>query len=149
VFVAALALLARDTAPTSAQVADRTVNLPPVEVEELDATSAVHLEHAQRYLAAEQWSEAVEAIRRVQENGARSADRVDLNLPSAGFERYVPVSEYCQWRLGPGRRSAQVLFIAAGRSVGGAQLREGSRTTMKRLQRVGRRLASRYGTRRL
>jgi outer membrane protein assembly factor BamB len=98
VFFAAV-VIAIEAAPTAAQVRDRTVNLPPAEVEELDATSAAHLEHARRFLAAEQWSEAVEAIRRVPEEGADRLIRVDLNLPVAGFGRYVPVGEYCQWRL--------------------------------------------------
>jgi outer membrane protein assembly factor BamB len=73
--------------------------LPPAEVDLLDATSATHLENAKQFLAEKQWAEAVEAIRRAQEADASSLIRVDLATPLAGFERYISVGEYCQWRI--------------------------------------------------
>jgi hypothetical protein len=83
----------------AAQVFERSLVLPPAEVEQLDSNSAAHLENAKRFLAEKQWAEAVEAIRRVQEGDAGRLVRVDLAQPLAGFERYVTAAEYCQWRL--------------------------------------------------
>ena len=85
--------------PAAAQVFDRSISLPPAEVELLDATSAAHLENARRFLAERQWSEGVESIRRVQEAEPARLVKVDLAQPVAGFERYVTAGEYCQWRL--------------------------------------------------
>src|SRR6478752_4663605 len=51
----------------SAQVFERSISLPPAEIEQLDASSAAQLENARRFLAERQWDEAVEAIRRVHE----------------------------------------------------------------------------------
>src|SRR5262245_35068932 len=82
-----------------AQPFDRSIVLPPAEVEQVDANSAAHLENAKRFLAERQWSEAVESIRRVQEAEPQRLVRVDLNQPVSGFERYVRADEYCQWRL--------------------------------------------------
>lgn len=78
---------------------DRSISLPPADVEELDSASAAHLENAKRFLAENQWAEAVEAIRRVQEAEPTRLVEVDLARPIAGFERYVAAAEYCQWRL--------------------------------------------------
>ena len=86
-------------ASVSAQIFERPTALPPAELELLDAASAAHLESAKRFLAESQWDEAVESIRRVMEADAGKLVKVDLALPVAGFERYVPASEYCQWRL--------------------------------------------------
>src|SRR3954468_6538665 len=83
----------------SAQVFERSITLPPAEIELLDAASAAQLENARRFLAERQWEEAVEAIRRVQEAEPTRLVKVDLSRPIAGFERYVPAAEYCQWRL--------------------------------------------------
>src|SRR5262245_35544828 len=84
---------------SSGQVFDRSVTLPPAEVDQLDAGSAAHLENAKRFLAEGQWSEAVESIRRVQETEPSRLVKVDLHQPVVGFERYVTTGEYCQWRL--------------------------------------------------
>jgi len=94
--LALVLLLAR---ATQAQILERSPALPPAEVDLLDAASAAHLENAQRFLAEKQWAEAVEAIRRVQETDASRLVKVGLMRPVGGFERYVPASEYCQWRL--------------------------------------------------
>jgi outer membrane protein assembly factor BamB len=84
-------------ATAHAQFAERTLVLPPAEVEQLDAASAAHLENVTRFLAEKQWAEAVEAIRRVQE--AEPTRLVKVESDTAGFERFIPAAEYCQWRL--------------------------------------------------
>lgn len=94
---AALAVLC--TGPLPAQVIERALTLPAADVEQIDSASAAHLENAKRFLAEEQWAEAVEAIRRVQEGEPSRLIRVDLAVPIQSFERYVTVGEYCQWRL--------------------------------------------------
>ena len=100
VFAASLLLMQSALVPAaSAQVFERASSLPPADVEQLDSTAAAHLESARRFLAESQWDEAVESIRRVQEADAARLVKVDLALPVAGFERYVPAGEYCQWRL--------------------------------------------------
>lgn len=150
VILAAIALPSIDARPVSAQVPNRVASLPPAEVEELDATSAAHLEQAKRFLAEEQWSEAVEAIRRVQEDGADRLMRVDLYQPLAGFERFVPASEYCQWRLAELATDAP-LALAHYRSLvdplAERWLRAGESTNDEALlQRiVDQAFASRYG----
>jgi hypothetical protein len=83
----------------AAQVFDRSIALPPAEVDELSAASAAHLENAGRFLAEEQWAEAVESLRRVQEADPARLVRADLAQPRAGFERYIPANQYCQQRL--------------------------------------------------
>src|SRR5262245_38846981 len=92
-----LTLLCR--ASIIAQVSDRSFPLPPAEVEQLDASSATYLENAKRFLSEKQWSEAVEAIRRVQEADSTRLVSVDFPSPIPGFERYVRASQYCQWRI--------------------------------------------------
>src|SRR5882762_6447590 len=82
-----------------AQVFERSIALPPAEVELLDASSAAQLENVRRFLAERQWDEAVEAIRRVQEVEPARLVKIDLLRPVVGFERYVTAAEYCQWRL--------------------------------------------------
>src|SRR5262245_33245961 len=72
---------------------ERIQSLPPADVEVLDAASAAHLENAKKFLAEKQWAEAVEAIRRVAEADAARLVKVDLAVPAAGFERYVPAAE--------------------------------------------------------
>ena len=95
----ALFLVAAFTAAAHGQVFDRSVVLPPAEVERLDATSSAHLENAKRFLAERQWAEAVEAIRRVQEAEPSRLVQVEMSRAATGFERYVTAGEYCQWRL--------------------------------------------------
>lgn len=94
---AALAMLSAGS--LSAQVIERALTLPAADVEKIDSASAAHLENAKRFLAEKQWAEAVEAIRRVQESDRSRLMRVDLALQIQGFERYVTVGEYCQWRM--------------------------------------------------
>ena len=96
---ASLLLVESALGPASAQVFERASSLPPADVEELDSTAAAHLDSARRFVAESQWDEAVESIRRVQEAEAARLVKVDLARPAAGFERYVPAGEYCQWRL--------------------------------------------------
>ena len=92
-------VLALLVGPAKGQVFDRTRALPHAEVDLLDSASAAHLESAKRFLAEEQWAEAVEAIRRVMEAEEGRLVRVDLAQPLTGFERYIPAAEFCQWRL--------------------------------------------------
>src|SRR5262245_6744221 len=95
-------LAAAAVLPTaSAQIFDRSTVLSPADVDLLDATSATHLENSRRFLAEKQWEEAVDAIRRAMEGDPARFVRVPSargELPE-GFERLVPVREYCQWRL--------------------------------------------------
>ena len=94
--------------PAIGQTIDRSVALAPAEVELLDATSATHLENATRFLAEKQWDEAVDAIRRAMEgDGGRFVQVQDAADDSAtGFQRLVPVREFCQWRLAALAREA-------------------------------------------
>ena len=96
--LAGLCLLSSLASRGAAQF-ERSIVLPPAEVDGIDSASATHLENAKRFLAEKQWAEAVEAIRRVQESDANRLVRVDLSQPLEGFERYVTAAEYCQWRL--------------------------------------------------
>jgi outer membrane protein assembly factor BamB len=85
--------------PARAQFAERASALPPADIDLVDSASAAHLESARRFLAEEQWEEAVESIRRVQEADSSRLVKVEMARPIAGFERFVPAGEYCQWRL--------------------------------------------------
>jgi outer membrane protein assembly factor BamB len=85
--------------PATSQVSDNSSPLPPAELEQLDSASAAHLENAKRFLVERLWSEAVEAIRRVQDAEPSRLVRVDTPPSVSGFERYVTAGEYCQWRL--------------------------------------------------
>jgi len=78
------------------QVFERGSDLPPAEVERIDAASATHLENADRFLAEKQWDEAVEAIRRVMESDTGQFVPVDLR---SGYTRWIPVREFCQQKL--------------------------------------------------
>ena len=86
---------------------ERLRALPPAEVEPIDATTATHLENARRFLAEKQWDEAVDAIRRGMEgDAARYVAVSDAPAPPEGFQRLVPVREYCQWQLAALAREA-------------------------------------------
>lgn len=87
--------------PADAQVFERTTSLAPAEADLLDAGSATHLENAKRFLAEKQWDEAVDALRRAMEGDPGRLVRVGSqgDPQSEGFERLIPVREYCQWRL--------------------------------------------------
>ena len=86
---------------------ERLRALPPAEVEPIDATTATHLENARRFLAEKQWDEAVDAIRRGMEgDAARYVAASDVPAPPEGFQRLVPVREFCQWRLAALAREA-------------------------------------------
>ena len=82
-----------------AQFAARPSAFPPADIELLDSAGAAHLEGAKKFLAEQQWEEAVESIRRVQEADAARLVKAELARPVPGFERFVPAGEYCQWRL--------------------------------------------------
>jgi outer membrane protein assembly factor BamB len=101
-----LVLLSLTAGPAGAQFAERTSSLPPADIDQIDAASAAHLESARRFLAEAQWEEAVESIRRVQEADSSRLVKVEMDRPMAGFERFVPAGEYCQWRLAALAREA-------------------------------------------
>jgi outer membrane protein assembly factor BamB len=90
-----------------AQVFERTTTLSPADVDLLDATGATHLENARRFLAEKQWDEAVDSIRRAMEGESGRLVRVAAlaGMPPL-FEHYVPVREFCQWRLAALARDA-------------------------------------------
>jgi outer membrane protein assembly factor BamB len=120
----------------SAQVVDRSISLPPADVEQLDAASAAHLENAKRFLAERQWSEAVESIRRVQETEPSRLIKVEMAQPIVGFERYVTAAEYCQWRLAALATEAPEALAHYRRlvdSLAEAWLLEGEKTNDERL----------------
>src|SRR5688572_3590985 len=122
----------------TAQVVDRSISLPPADVEQLDASSAAHLENAKRFLAERQWSEAVESIRRVQETEPARLVKVEMAQPISGFERFVTAAEYCQWRLAALAQEAPEALAHYRRlvdSLAEAWLREGEKTTDERLIR--------------
>jgi hypothetical protein len=82
------------------QIFDRSQTLPAAEVEPIDATTATHLENARRFLAEKQWEEAVDAIRRGMDGEAgRYVPVAELGPVPEGFQRLIPVREFCQWRL--------------------------------------------------
>jgi outer membrane protein assembly factor BamB len=133
-----------------AQVFDRSAPLPPADVELLDAASASHLENAKRFLAERQWSEGVEAIRRVQEVEPARLVKVDSNWAAAGFERYITAGEYCQWRLASLAAEAPEALAHYRRlvdSLAEAWLREGEKANDEALLRrvVEQAFASRSG----
>ena len=132
------------------KLVDRSIVLPPADVEQLDAASAAHLENAKRFLAERQWSEAVESIRRVQETEPSRLVKVEMAQPIAGFERYVTAAEYCQWRLAALAAEAPEALAHYRRlvdSLAEAWLREGEKTNDERLLRriVEQAFASRSG----
>ncbi len=90
----------------SGQVFQRSLALPPADVEELEATSLAHLESAKRFFAEKQWDEGVVSIRRVQESDPSRLVGVPMVPPVAGFERFIPVDDYCQARLAQLAREA-------------------------------------------
>jgi hypothetical protein len=99
--VVLVALLGGYAVPSSSgQIFERPSMLAPADVDLLDSAAATHLESAKKFLAEKQWEEAVDAIRRVMESDAGRLVKVseDRKLPE-GFERLIPVPEFCQWRL--------------------------------------------------
>jgi len=84
-----LATTARPTAPAA------------VKLDEVDNAALAHLERFQRYLADGQAGEAVEALCNLMDAGGERL----IALPGAGsgaggeYVRFVPLREYCQWRL--------------------------------------------------
>ena len=83
----------------SAQVFQPSIALGPAEVELLDATSATHLENARRFLTERQWEEAVDAIRRGMEGESGRFVQIDDPALPDGFQRLIPLREFCQWQL--------------------------------------------------
>jgi len=137
-----------------AQIAPRQAALPPADVEQLDAASTAYLENARRFLAERQWSEAVEAIRRLEEGEPSRLVKVELGRPvsgfSKGFERYVPAAEYCQWRLAALAAEAPEALEHYRRLVDGlarSRLQAGEKANDERLLRqiVEQTFASHFG----
>jgi tetratricopeptide (TPR) repeat protein len=64
-------------------------------IDEIEQATRAHLEQAQRFLAAEQWAEAVETVRRVMDtDGERLIALSDA--ADAPFLRFVTIRQYCQ-----------------------------------------------------
>ncbi|WP_425616092.1 PQQ-binding-like beta-propeller repeat protein [Anatilimnocola sp. NA78] len=99
--VASLLLLTRQYA--QAQFMPGATNLPPADLQLLDSAGAAHLENARQLLAQKEWDEAVEAIRRVLENDGGRLIRANVASASPkgepGIQWFVPVRDYCHWRL--------------------------------------------------
>jgi hypothetical protein len=85
-----------------AQLFRGPTDLSSAELLLIDAAGAAHLENARQLLAQKEWSEAVEAIRRVLENDGGRLIRVGRDAPGAAgptLAWHVSVREYCHWRL--------------------------------------------------
>ncbi len=78
-----------------------------IKLDEADNAARAHLERMQRYLADGQWGEAIEALRNLSDS---SGERLIALPPAAAgngeFVRFVPLREYCQWRLAALAREA-------------------------------------------
>lgn len=87
---------------------------PAVKVDEIDNTARTHLERFERYLADGQGGEAVDALRNLMD---ASGERLIVLPPAVSvdggeFVRFVPLYEYCQWRLAAvARPSPQILEL--------------------------------------
>ena len=94
------------------QIFERTTALSPADVDVLDASGATHLENARRFLTEKQWDEAVDSIRRAMEGEAGRLVRVasPAGTPPE-FEHFVPVREFCQWRLAALAREAPEALV--------------------------------------
>lgn len=79
----------------------RPVAAPAVKLDEVDNTARAHLERFAQYLADGQEGEAIDTLRNLMD---ASGERL-IALPPAmavdggEFVRFVPLREYCQWRL--------------------------------------------------
>jgi len=147
---ASLLVLMLAASPALAQFAERTSALPPADVDQLDSAGAAHLESARRFLTEEQWEEAVESIRRVQEADGSKLVKVEMARPLPGFERFVPAGEYCQWRLAALAKEAPLALAHYRRlvdSLAEQWYREGTANRDERLltRVVEQTFASRWG----
>jgi outer membrane protein assembly factor BamB len=75
--------------------------LANAQVDEAGNDVRAWLEHVNEFVKDEQWTDAVETLRRVMENrGDRLIETpVDPQWQALGFAAYVPLSEYCQMQL--------------------------------------------------
>jgi outer membrane protein assembly factor BamB len=75
--------------------------LADAQIEEAGNDVRAWLEHVNEFLKDEQWTDAVETMRRVMENrGDRLIEiPVDAQWRTLGFAAYVPLREYCQMQL--------------------------------------------------
>lgn len=93
-----------DVAPVMAQLRpaapDETTAFR-VTVDEIGHAARAHLERAQAYLDNDQFSEAVDTIRRVMDSASGTLIPLDPEgwAAEAGFVKYVPVRRYCQQLL--------------------------------------------------
>jgi outer membrane protein assembly factor BamB len=67
-----------------------------VQINEIDASSRVHLERVQQFLDVEQWSEAVTALRRVMDRDGDQLIAVS-GIRDRPLVRYIPMRQYGQW----------------------------------------------------
>ena len=114
--------------------------LADVQIEEAGNDVRAWLEHVNEFLKDEQWSDAVDTLRRVMENrGDRLIETpVDAQWQALGFAAYVPLSEYCQMQLACWHaRAPQALAIYRQQVEGLA-----SAPTRRRSRRAARRSCS-------
>lgn len=125
-----------------------------VQVAEADHVVRSHLETIERFIAADQWDEAIEALQRLMDTDGdallalRSRRRADLR--PGEFLRYISLRDYCQMRLSTlHARSDQALSLYRSRvdSLAESWLREAAaRDDAGPLRRVIERFfASSYG----
>lgn len=68
-----------------------------VELDQAANATRVQFERANQYLAAKQWDEAIETVRRLMESdGDKLVAAPDGKGRDTGFPRFVPVREFCQ-----------------------------------------------------
>ena len=88
--------------------------LADVQIEEAGNDVRSWLEHVNEFLKDEQWTDAVETLRRVMENrGDRLIETpVDARWQARGFAAFMPLREYCQMQLASWHtRAPQALAI--------------------------------------
>lgn len=86
--------------PLTAQVFERPSGLPAAEVDMIDNQAATHLENARRFLAASQWEEALESLRRADDiSPQRLVAQPAAPQPADGFQLLLPTATETQFRL--------------------------------------------------
>lgn len=127
-----------------------TVDLSPqIQLNEAANATLSHLERVEEFLAAKQWDEAVETLRRVLESHRSEVIRAEGG-PNDSFVRYLPVHRYCQLLLvGLHQRAPEALRLYRSRvdPLARRWLEQGRRDRDEELLRriVDQMFASSYG----
>ena len=91
-----------------------------VQLPEADHQARSHLDTIDRFLEAQQWDEAIEALGRLMDvAGEQLVPLADPEQPDVGFVRYVPLRVYGQLRLASMHGSADEALAAYRRRVDG------------------------------